>query len=423
MMANNILPGYIIHGGAERRLFYLPLDFDKTLYIICRKIIKHGMEKMSKKIKTKNISAVIISAAAVLFALNSTSINAQNKMAVSDTAKADTTAIPVVQPPMIDSFTVLPESALTTTNISCTVTKTTDFQDKPVNVIYSWLVDSKPFAALYLPFDTQTKAGSDIVKDYSGNNRDCKLGLSAPYCKPGENYPAWVNDGKIGGAVRFDGNGLPGMQNKCLNDYIQVDDTTMDFTKQFTFAMWYKASGFPGEFNFLVSKEGTVLLRFHPQYDYCLHGYVTSAIQLENIASTKCIFSEAEIGKWHHLAFTYDGKQLALYIDGEVDATKPYDKVLDTHESFFHIGAHGAVVPAYDGTYGINGTLDEFYAFEIGVSAEQIHELYLEGMPGHSGSTIVRQQLSPGQTWTCRMIPNDSFQDGPAREAIIPVGR
>lgn len=374
-------------------------------------------------IKMIKVSAMTISIIAIALVFNVTAMGAQSEVPVTDTVKADTTTMPVVQPPMIDSFTVAPETALSTSNITCTATKTTDFQDKPVNVIYSWMVDGQPFAALYLPFDTQPRDSSDIVKDYSGNHRDCKRGLSFPYCKPGQNYPSWVGDGKIGGAFHFDGNGLPGMQNKCLNDYIEINDSTLDFTKQFTFAMWYKADGFPGEFNFLVSKEGTVLLRFHPQYDNCLHGYVTSALQLENIASTKCIFTQDEIGKWHHLAFAYDGKQLALYIDGEVDAAKPYDKVLDTHQSYFHIGTHGAVVPAYDGTYGINGTLDEFYAFEIGLSAQQIHQLYLEGMPGHSGSTIVSQQLSPGQTWTCQMTPNDGFQDGPVKETAIPVGK
>lgn len=378
------------------------------------------MLKLNSKIM---ISMAVVGITFAPMIINMAFAQNENPPLMADSAKVGNMPPSFNRPPQIDSFVVEPEMPTSATSITCIAESTADFESEPVNVIYSWLKDGKPFAALYLPFDTEIKGGANIVKDYSGNHRDCQLGLLAPYCKAGDNYPTWVGDGKIGRAMHFGGNGLPGMQNKCLNDFIAVNDSTLNFTKQFTFAMWYKADGFPGEFNFLISKEGTILLRFHPQYDYCLHGYVTSNITLENIASKKCIFNDAEIGKWHHLAFTYNGKQLALYIDGELDASKPYDKVLDVHQSAFHIGAHGAVVPAYDGTYGINGTLDEFWAFEIGLPAEQVYQLYQAGMPGHAGSTIVSQELAPGQTWTCQMTPNDGHQDGTVKETTITIGK
>jgi len=64
--------------------------------------------------------------------------------------------------------------------------------------------------------------------------------------------------------------------------------------------------------------------------------------------------------KWCHLAGTFDGEQLKIYVDGKLSNTAPFSGKIGTPASFqFAIGGLG-FNPA---TYNINGIIDEAAIF------------------------------------------------------------
>jgi len=77
-------------------------------------------------------------------------------------------------------------------------------------------------------------------------------------------------------------------------------------------------------------------------------------------------------GVWKHVAFTFDGGAIKLYIDGSFAAstTKTYDTVLDKA----YIGCHEAMVAFFE------GVLDDFAIFDKALSVQEIEALYNEGV-------------------------------------------
>jgi DNA-directed RNA polymerase specialized sigma24 family protein len=64
-----------------------------------------------------------------------------------------------------------------------------------------------------------------------------------------------------------------------------------------------------------------------------------------------------------------------------------------------------------------NGTIDEVKIYNISLSADQIYQLYLEGNNSYTNSTIVSDETSAGENWTCSVTPNDATEDGTTRNS------
>jgi len=149
---------------------------------------------------------------------------------------------------------------------------------------------------VHLTFD---EGESDTVADDSiHNNKGTILG-----------NPEWV-DGKFGYALELDGTG----------DSVEIKHSdTLNTTTAVTMEMWVKTSGgaevkqagiekgiwAAGEYSLYPVYEGGTVVQFFDLPPAC----GDAAIKGKSIADDK----------WHHLAGVWDGKEIYLYIDGELE--------------------------------------------------------------------------------------------------------
>jgi hypothetical protein len=74
---------------------------------------------------------------------------------------------------------------------------------------------------------------------------------------------------------------------------------------------------------------------------------------------------------WYHLAATYDGATVSIYVDGELDSTAV--KALSTTDWYIKIGTRQGW------TIGHNGLIDEVGIWERELTADEVSELYNSG--------------------------------------------
>jgi hypothetical protein len=73
-----------------------------------------------------------------------------------------------------------------------------------------------------------------------------------------------------------------------------------------------------------------------------------------------------EPGVWHHMAMTYDGTALALYMDGALVRSTPASGAIAASAAPFRIGANG------DGRGTFAGSVDEVRVYDRGLSADEV---------------------------------------------------
>ncbi len=155
----------------------------------------------------------------------------------------------------------------------------------------------------YLPFDD---GSGDIARDGSGNGNDAQL----------INDPRWVA-GKFNTALEFDGSNwaeVPG------------ENPNLDGMQELTLEAWVLQETHHD--NAIINKYLT-----RPP-SYCLQTYSDAKAYVSVHFIDEC-FTEAgayPLGEWYHIAGTYDGEKVTIYINGgevaSVDASS--DPVLDT---------------------------------------------------------------------------------------------
>jgi len=86
---------------------------------------------------------------------------------------------------------------------------------------------------------------------------------------------------------------------------------------------------------------------------------------------------EVTTGKWHHLAGTYDGSNLNIYIDGALAATSPgTGGAIQSSTAIETLGGSAM------GTSYYSGLLSEFQVYSSALSADQIQSIYSAGASG-----------------------------------------
>jgi len=78
---------------------------------------------------------------------------------------------------------------------------------------------------------------------------------------------------------------------------------------------------------------------------------------------------------WHYLAFTYDGKSARVYVDGELEGEKPYNKTPFQSDDPITIG-----VPNLNNPNGLLGVIDEARISNVARSEDEIKEAMEKGL-------------------------------------------
>ena len=118
-----------------------------------------------------------------------------------------------------------------------------------------------------------------------------------------------------------------------------------------------------GENNFNISCDATKKIKIN-----CYNNILTSLISLDT-------------SRWYHIAVSYDGKRIKLYVNGELNNQKTVTNIIaQTFSSSFTIGKN----PLNDSDYFF-GKMDEVRVFRKSLTANQIQQMVYQEISNHDG--------------------------------------
>jgi hypothetical protein len=200
------------------------------------------------------------------------------------------------------------------------------------------------------------ESSGNKAKDSSGNDNNGDI----------EGTPKLVN-GKFGKAMEFDGQ----------SDYIVIKDSDSLDLDQMTVAAWVNLSAYADDQRIITKEEGTS------------DPYSVYSLQISGVDDKKLEFrptlngtrqriesvTDVPLGQWTHVAATYDGNEVILYIDGDVDTATPGAGEMMTNDKDLWIGASEFYTPRF-----FNGLMDEAVLFNVALSQDDIKDLMNIGL-------------------------------------------
>jgi hypothetical protein len=169
--------------------------------------------------------------------------------------------------------------------------------------------------------------------------------------------------GVSGQALSFDG-----------DDYVMVPDSSLLEPSEVTVEAWVKRLGSPGGAKYIVSKY--LPNKYGSYSSYGLYtgsggirfyiGYTSSWIGSPQ-ASAAAVWD----GKWHHVAGTFDGVNIKLYLDGV-----QVDGATSTIQDIYYFGTGNLYIGAYTNSsyLAFSGTIDEVRIWSSALTADQLDD-------------------------------------------------
>ena len=188
------------------------------------------------------------------------------------------------------------------------------------------------------------------VKDASGNGHDGKFAGS----------PKWVK-AKFGTGLELPGD---------AGGYVVVDSTKKLELDTLSIEAWVKVKESTGKWQGMVCKQQAGCT--NRNYGIWVH-VDQSVLHAQIGANGGCAFningtSDITDNKWHHLAFTYDGKMGRVYVDGKLETAAPNAETFQSGDPIT-IG-----VPNLDNANGLKGIIDEIRISNVERTEAEIQE-------------------------------------------------
>jgi len=228
------------------------------------------------------------------------------------------------------------------------------------------------------------------VSDSSGNGHN---GTATNMTTTGQDDSAtsgWTaNNRKWGaGALMLDGS----------NDYVNVPNhSDLQITNNLTVSAWIKTNGSTGNTQCIIRKNYNYWLGvINGSYTTIGANVYTTSWDGTSFTKPPSYFED----DWHHIAMTYDGSTLKLYLDGKLDNSKNISGTLNTTSQPLHIGSASWTTAEY-----YKGLIDSASIYNRVLSEEEILSNYQAGN--------VQLQTRTG---------TDSTPDDGSWEAWSPVG-
>ncbi len=143
--------------------------------------------------------------------------------------------------------------------------------------------------------------------------------------------------------------------------YIEANSTALNGLSQFTESVWVRFRTLPTATPVIVGRgsfDGAIFLSQTGSVAGVQTGS-SSALGTTNLAPNT----------WYHVAATYDGNLVRLYLDGRQESSYAYSSSLGAANSFI-IGA------LTSGTYNFNGSIDEVRVYSRALNASEVARLY-----------------------------------------------
>ena len=184
-----------------------------------------------------------------------------------------------------------------------------------------------PYSGLVAAYSFEEGAGAGTA-DVSGNGHTGSV-----------DGPAWTTSGRYGDGLRFDG----------VDDWVTVPDAGgLDLTNQMTLEAWVRPDALGTLWRTVALKEqpGSLVyaLYANAQSDGPSgHAFVGSDMDVGSA-------SRLPLNRWTHVATTYDGSTLQLYINGANVGNRPLSGSLTTSTGALRIGGNAVWNEWFSGT-------------------------------------------------------------------------
>jgi hypothetical protein len=186
------------------------------------------------------------------------------------------------------------------------------------------------------------------AQDSSGNNHNGTLVGNAKWTQ-----------GKIGGAIDLDGK----------SGFVQIaDKSAFDIAGQITVACWANIRSVPVEYAAIVTKGDDAWRLSTAQQQRKFHCSVNNYSNIVLEGST-----EVAANEWHHAAMVYDGSELRIYVDGKLDAAKPWNGGIAANDFDVLIGENAQQKGRF-----FDGLIDEVRIYNYALKENDIMALYNE---------------------------------------------
>lgn len=201
--------------------------------------------------------------------------------------------------------------------------------------------------AVYLRLDEAT---GRVARDSSGNGRDGDIIGSLTW-----NAPGFATSTSTG--ATFDG----------LTSAIDLG-ASLDFhdTAPFTIELWAHAELADMSFRHLVTKDAKPVTGTEAYYLYLYDNMVSFERSVQGQIAGVRVSAAPILNRWTHIAGTYDGTQLLLYLDGVAVGGRPDSRAQLVKSGHLYVGTknlQGGV---------IKGAIDEVAIYDRALSASRI---------------------------------------------------
>ena len=231
-----------------------------------------------------------------------------------------------------------------------------DVQEEPCELVGHWSLD---------------EGEGDTAHDVSGNGNDGTLVGTA----------AWAA-GIDGFALESDGEG-----------YVEIpNESHFDLMDQLTVAAWIKVDELGKNWQAIVTK-GDSAWRLHRRDDLN-----SIAFHCHGLSAGWGADGEREVddGQWHHVAATYDGETISLYVDGQLDTSLETSGAIWTNDYPVMIGAN-AERP--ENNYrSWDGCIDDVRIYNCALSEPDIQGLLAPVQAAQSANIGIGLVTCPGAT-------------------------
>ena len=208
----------------------------------------------------------------------------------------------------------------------------------------------------------------DTAADLSENVNDGEI-----------NTAKWV-DGKYGKALSFD---------KSTTGFIAPDSESLNIIEAITVVAWvkYDDMNMPADWPVIVCKNpvnASYILFYQTQFEQFRFRLNIGGFQTVNSTTA------ADVDKWYHVAGTYDGKELRIYVNGVEEASLPQQGEFAVSAGPLSIGFLS------DGSAQTLGIIDEVLIANRALTEAEIKELMLRSV---SGVLSVESSSKLAATW------------------------